>query len=360
LTGYQEIVDAEYELVNEALEEYLDSRIEEVSRLGDVHRKYYGHVKEYMMRGGKRLRPILVSTGYKAIKERNEVKNLYLAACSVEFLHNGSLLHDDLIDNDETRRGGPTFHALYRDWYKNKVKDIEKKAQHFGMTMAIIGGDSLLNIGAQTITAANLPSEVSTKCLHYYQTAYQGLVDGVLLEMHMVGSHNPSPETYLEMIRLKTAILFENSLLIGAAIAGATDSQMNALSEFGVRVGQAFQIQDDILGSFGDEEVTGKPTEGDIREGKRTMLVLEAFRRAEPDTRERLEELLGTPDMSSEEVQEVKDIFVDTGALEAAKARMNELLDSGQDALDSATPAFDKDYKNFFIELSEFLVQRRY
>jgi geranylgeranyl pyrophosphate synthase len=90
------------------------------------------------------------------------------------------------------------------------------------------------------------------------------------------------------------------------------------------------------------------------------MLVLEAFRRAEPDTRERLEELLGTPDMSSEEVQEVKDIFVDSGALEAAKARMNELLDSGQDALDTATPAFDEDYKNFFIELSEFLVQRRY
>lgn len=360
MTGYQEIVDTEYELVNEALEEYLDSRIEEVSRLGDVHRKYYGHVKEYMMRGGKRLRPILVSTGYKAIKERNEVENLYLAACSVEFLHNGSLLHDDLIDNDETRRGGPTFHALYRDWYKNKVKDIQKKAEHFGMTMAIIGGDSLLNIGSQTITAANLSPEVSTKCLHYYQTAYQGLVDGVLLEMHMVGSHNPSPERYLEMIRLKTAILFENSLLIGAAIAGASESQMKALSNFGVKVGQAFQIQDDILGSFGDEEVTGKPTDGDIREGKRTMLVLEAFRRANLDKRQRLENLLGTPDMSAEQVQEVKDIFVDTGALEAAENRMNELLDAGQEALDLAEPTFDENYKNFFIDMSEFLVHRSY
>ncbi|TFF67923.1 polyprenyl synthetase family protein [Candidatus Thorarchaeota archaeon] len=360
MSDYEAIMNEEVERVNEALADYFESRITEIGRLGPIHKQYYNVVKEYLMRGGKRLRPVLVVGGYKAVNGSDAPKSLYLASCSVELLHNGSLLHDDLIDHDETRRGGKTIHAYYRDWFQEKTSSPRAKAEDFGMAMAILGGDSLLNMGAQVITSARLDPGTTVRCLQYYQSAYHDLADGVLLEMHLVQQPQTSAEVYLDMIRMKTAVLMEKSLLIGGAIADATTTQLGALSKFGVKVGQAFQVQDDILGSFGDEEVTGKPADGDIREGKKTLLVIESFNRADSTQSKSLKELLGKSGMSSEEVDTVRDLFRETGALPEAERMMEQLLEEGQSALDEADPAFDKKYHQFLLDLSEFLIHRKY
>ncbi len=354
-----EIWNDEVKKVNAALSGYLDWKIEQVSRLGEWHVQFYRNLKEYLMRGGKRLRPVLVAVGHKAVNPEIKTEHLYRAGCSIEALHNGSLLHDDLIDHDETRRGGKTFHATYRDMYKEKRKDKEK-AQDYGMTMAILGGDALLNMGSMFISDSNLPAEVAVECLKLYQDAYQDLADGVMLEMTMINQPDTTPEIYLEMIALKTAVLFDKSLSMGAIIARATESQLSSLSKFGVKVGQAFQIQDDILGSFGDESVTGKSTDGDIREGKKTMLVLKAYQLATDEQKDILDSLLGNSDMASEEVEKVREIFSETGALDATKKLMEQLLLDGQSALERAKPAFTPKYKEFLIGLSEFLTRRNY
>lgn len=359
MTDYMNILKEETRNAEQALEEFLGEKIEEVSRLGPWHKKYYENVREYMMRGGKRLRPILVAVGYKVIREDVENENLYRAACSVELLHNGSLLHDDLIDHDETRRGGKTFHATYRDLHLESGDNIDE-SNDFGMTMAILGGDSLINMGAEAITSAQLDPDVSVICQHYYQHSYQYLVDGVLLEMSMITDPDATPETYLQMVKMKTAVLFERSLMMGAVMARATKSQLAALEEFGVKAGQAFQVQDDILGSFGDETRTGKSTSGDIREGKKTYLVFETYERATPEQRKELDDLLGKGGMTDEEVQRVKNIFSESGALEACKERMQDLLKSGQRALDKADPPLTTRYKEFLIDISNFLAQRNY
>ncbi len=359
LTDYMNILKEETKNVEQALEEFLNEKIEDVSQLGSWHKKYYENIKEYMMRGGKRLRPILVTVGYKAIKEDVEIENLYRAACSVELLHNGSLLQDDLIDHDETRRGGKTFHAVYRDLYFKQSENMNE-SKDFGMTMAILGGDSLINMGAAAIISAQLDPDVSVICQHYYQHSYQYLIDGVLLEMNMITNPDATTETYLQMVKMKTAVLFERSLMMGAVMARATKSQLAALEEFGVKAGQAFQVQDDILGSFGDEAKTGKSTTGDIREGKKTYLVFEAFERATPEQRKELDELLGKEGMTDEDVQRVKDIFNKSGALKACKERMLDLLKSGQGALDKAEPPLTTRYKEFLIGISNFLAQRNY
>ena len=339
------------------LNAFLDSKIDQVTSYSSWHKQYYENVKEYIMRGGKRLRPVLIVLGYKAIKGEDVPDNLYTAACSVEILHNGSLLHDDLIDHDETRRGGKTFHARYRDLYFDRSGNKEA-SDDFGMTMAILGGDSLINLGAAAITAANLDPDVSAQCHHYYEFAFENLVDGVLLEMNMITDPDATPEMYLQMVRMKTAVLFDRSLMMGAAIARATESQVRALEEFGINVGKAFQVQDDILGSFGDEVKTGKSSSGDIREAKRTLLVFEAYTRASQEQRKDLDELLGKPGMSDEEVERVRDIFRETGALESCQKQMAELLKTGQEALDKAQPSLVSKYKEFLIGLSDFLIQR--
>jgi geranylgeranyl pyrophosphate synthase len=312
-----------------------------------------------MTRGGKRLRPVLVVIGYKAIKEDVDIDHLYRAACSVEILHNGSLLHDDLIDHDETRRGGKTFHATYRDIHLDKGGKQEG-AFDYGMTMAILGGDSLINLGAAAITAAKLDDDVSTLCHHYYEFSFQNLVDGVLLEMNMITDKEADTEMYLQMVRMKTAVLFDRSLMMGAAMARATEPQLLAFEEFGINVGKAFQVQDDILGSFGDEKKTGKSTSGDIREGKKTLLVFETYAKATPAQRKELDGLLGKDGMSDDEVDGVRAIFRKSGALKACQERMDQLLTTGQAALDKAEPPLNPKYKDFLIGMSNFLIQRDY
>ena len=359
MSDFKEIWNAELEKVNAALESYLDSKIQKISRLGERHIAFYENVKEYLMRGGKRLRPLLVAVGYKSIKPEVSIEHLYRAGCSIEILHNGSLLHDDLIDHDETRRGGKTFHATYRDLYMKMANNVEK-AQDYGMTMAILGGDALLNMGSMMISDSNLEPEVAVKCLGLYHYAYQDLADGVMLEMNMVHDKDTPPDAYLEMVALKTAVLFDKSLTMGAIIAGATESQLEALSVFGIKVGQAFQIQDDILGSFGDESVTGKSSDGDIREGKKTMLLIKAYQTANPEQKNVLDSLLGKDNMSEDEVDKVRQTFIDTGALDTTKELMQTLLVEGQTSLGNAKPELTPRYKKFLLELSEFLTERDY
>ncbi|MHA1957617.1 MAG: polyprenyl synthetase family protein, partial [Candidatus Thorarchaeota archaeon] len=359
MTNILDSLNDEIAKVVKTLNGFFDSKIEEVGSYSTWHKMYYENVKEYIMRGGKRLRPVLVVLGYKTIKSDDVPENLYTAACSVEILHNGSLLHDDLIDHDETRRGGKTFHATYRDYYLEKSGN-KTASDDYGMTMAILGGDSLINMGAAAITAANLEPEVSAKLHEYYEFAFRNLVDGVLLEMNMITDKSATPETYLRMVRMKTAVLFDRSLMMGAAIAKASDSQLKALEEFGINVGKAFQVQDDILGSFGDEVIIGKSASGDIREAKKTMLVFEVYERANHDQKKELDELLGKEGMTDEEVDRVRDMFRETGALEATQKRMSELLMSGQAALDKAEPPLIPKYKEFLIGLSDFLIQREY
>jgi geranylgeranyl diphosphate synthase type I len=240
---------------------------------------------------------------------------------------------------------------------KGETKEV---AFDYGMTMAILGGDSLINLGAEAITAANLDPDIGMQCQHYYQFAYSHLVDGVLLEMNMITDKNATSEMYLQMVRMKTAVLFDRSLMMGAAMARASESQLDALMEFGIKVGQAFQIQDDILGSFGDEEKTGKSTSGDIREGKKTMLVFETYKEATKEQRKEFDALLGKEGMSDDEVDKVRAIFQDSGALKACQELMEHFLTTGQAALDKAEPALNPKYKNFLIEMSNFLVQRDY
>ncbi|MFW9964579.1 MAG: polyprenyl synthetase family protein [Candidatus Sifarchaeia archaeon] len=359
MTDYLESLKEEIVTVTKTLDKFFSDKVEQVASLGTWHKQYYSNIREYIMRGGKRLRPVLVILGYKAIKGDTVPENLYTAALSVEILHNGSLLHDDLIDHDETRRGGKTFHATYRDLYFDRTKNENASFDH-GMTMAILGGDSLINLGASAITAANLDSDISSLCHHLYEFAFQHLVDGVLLEMNMINDETATSETYLKMVRMKTAVLFDRSLMMGAAAARATESQLKALEEFGIKVGQAFQVQDDILGSFGAEEKLGKSVSGDIREGKKTMLVFEAYARADDRQRKELDHLLGKPGITDQEIERVRELFRKTGALESTQNKMTQLLLAGQKALDRAEPPLNTKYKEFLIGLSDFLVQREF
>ncbi|MHA1136669.1 MAG: polyprenyl synthetase family protein [Candidatus Thorarchaeota archaeon] len=358
--SFSEVLKREIASVNKALEKFLDTKVERAKKLYPLHEEFYSNLKEYILRGGKRFRPIAVVIGCKVVGGDIDNDSLYTAASSIEILHNASLVHDDVIDHDATRRGGPTFHKRYHDQYKTIVSNDTEKATHFGMTCAILGGDSLINTGAMAITEANLDPDIGMQCLDYYHRGFEEIIEGVFLEMNMINDSDVTPEMYLKMIQLKTASLLEKSLLMGGAIGRASESQMKALSVYGIKIGQAFQIQDDILGTFGDVQVTGKSTDGDIKEGKKTMLMLGALKLASPEQKAILEKYSGNDKLTPDEVEKVRDVFRESGALEYARKMMTDLLTEGQGALDKAEPALVEKYKQYMLDLSNFLVKRNY
>jgi len=343
--------------VEEALERFLRKELAQARELSRFHEEYYANLKEYLLRGGKRLRPIALVMAYRGVGGSDEQASIDASIC-VELLHNSSLIHDDIIDRDELRRGGPTFHAKYRDWHR-AVK-ASGDSEHFGLSLGILGGDILFNLGFKALAYARFDEKLLVKALKLYVEAYQQLIDGVLLDTYLPLSEQVEEKEYLEMVRLKTAALFEKAILIGATLGGATDSQLKALSSYAVLSAQGFQIQDDIIGLFGEEEEIGKPVGSDIREGKMTLLVIKALELADETNRNRLRKLLGKADLTREEVEEARNIVESTGALSYARQLAQDLVKLAKEKLREAEPSLTKHSMAFFEELADFFIERTF
>lgn len=279
----------------------------------------------YFKAGGKRLRPavLLFCCGAVGGEESKAVS----AAAAVEIFHTWTLVHDDIIDRDPTRRGAPTVHRLFAD-KPSTLKHFGEggEARHYGLSVAVLAGDvqhgwgiSLMTeltrkYGIDPLVTLTLINELDTRVLCT-------LVDG---EMHdVLYSQIPmsrlSTDEVENMLWKKTGALFEFCAAAGAAIGLNTpDLQhplVRALADFCGTCGSAFQLQDDILGITGNEKSLGKPVGSDIREGKRTTILLHAWRSASDSQRRMLADVIGNPDAAPEQVQEVTDLFVRLGSI---------------------------------------------
>ncbi|MFX1492762.1 MAG: polyprenyl synthetase family protein, partial [Promethearchaeota archaeon] len=226
------------------------------------------------MSGGKRIRPLLTIATYNAFNKEKDEKIL-TPSIGIEFLHNASLVHDDIIDKDNFRRGNPAFHYRFQNYHK-KYSLQKMDAIDYGNSIGIIGGDTTFFLGLEPYFYNEFKEEQNLKAISLYEQAFIEIANGVLIEMDMVNREDISISDYISMISLKTSALIEKSLLIGANYANINETNIKLLSNYGINLGIVFQMIDDILGTFGDEKVTGKPTDGDIREGKKTCLLIEA------------------------------------------------------------------------------------
>ena len=355
--SFRDLWNSHMKKVNHALVSFLDEKINEAENVSPVNSRFYEDIKDFILRGGKRLRPMGLIFAYEGVGAKYK-GDIYRASLCVELLHNSTLVHDDIIDHDELRRGGPTFHVLYRDRFREMFG--EGDAEDFGVAMGILGGDLVWNLGLEAVLTSGFPSEQCVEAARLFQKAFRDVVDGVLYESFLARKGDVSEDEYMLMIKLKTACLFEKSLLIGAVLGGGTREQMRVLSDYAIKVGQAFQIQDDILGSFGKEEVTGKPADSDIKEGKKTILVVKTFEFVDRNERERMLNILGKGDASPEEVDFVRDLFVKSGALDYAKKKALNLKDEAKKLLKQADPSLSTNAEKFFSDLADFVVSRIY
>jgi geranylgeranyl diphosphate synthase type I len=251
-------------------------------------------------------------------------------------------VHDDVMDDSDTRRGAPAVHrrftALHRDhgWAGD--------SDRFGLAGAVLAGDLCLVWSDELFTASGLDWQAVRRGRGVFDRMRTELMGGQYLDMleQVLATRRPGGalERARRVIRYKSAkYTVEHPLLLGGRLAGADDDLLTAYSAFGLPLGEAFQLRDDVLGVFGDPSETGKPAGDDLREGKRTVLVAKALEHASPAQAELVARLLGDPCLDVAGVAALREIIVDTGALAAVERLVEELVDRSLTAL--ATAAVD-------------------
>ena len=260
----------------------------------------YEPIEYTLASGGKRLRPRLVLLAAEMFGGKEE--KVLPAALAIEVFHNFTLLHDDVMDKADIRRGRPTVHVRWND------------------NTAILSGDQMV-IEAYTLLS-RVPADRLSETLRLFNKMATEICEGQQYDMEFEGREQVSIEEYMQMIRLKTSVLLATALQIGAYIAGANAVQQQALYEYGINIGLAFQIQDDILDVYGNPKTFGKAIGGDICCNKKTYMLLTALQRADDETRAELEQWLQTQDKSDEKIQAVTDIYTRTGAREVCETVM--------------------------------------
>ncbi len=267
----------------------------------------YEPIKYVLSMGGKRIRPVLMLLAYNLFKDDPE--NILMPACALETYHNYTLLHDDLMDNADLRRGHQTVH---RRWDANT---------------AILSGDSMLVLAYQRMAQCSADKMQQVLTL-FTETALE-IGEGQQYDMDFEHRNDVREEEYIEMIRLKTSVLLACATKIGAILAGASAQDADNIYRFGEQMGLAFQLQDDFLDVYGDTKVFGKAIGGDIVSNKKTYMLINAFNRADAAQRAELERWIEAKDFDAKEkiaavTRIYNEIGIDRLAMEKIKFYFNE------------------------------------
>ncbi|MFH9424675.1 polyprenyl synthetase family protein [Streptomyces sp. NPDC017529] len=282
--------------------------------------------------GGKRIRPLLSVTGWHAAGGQGDPAPAFRLAASIELAHACALIHDDIMDAADSRRGRPTVHRLL-----TKHHHLPSLAEWFGISGAILVGDLALVWSDELLHTTPMPDARRVAVLRCVDMARSELIAGQHLDLLTTSDLDVSIETTLTVVRYKTAkYTVERPLQVGAALAGAGRQVMDACSAYGVPLGEAFQLRDDVLGVFGDPGVMGKSHLEDLREGKCTSLIAHALRAATPAQAVRLRTLIGDPQLGEREAAEIRDILTSTGARAAVERMIEERYRQALDALSAA------------------------
>lgn len=308
---------------------------------------------EFIMAGGKRLRPAFTYFGYKAVGDQDD-EAILKAAVPMELVHAGALVHDDVMDNSDVRRGKPTVHKVFeKNWGSAAT----------GTATAIVAGDQILALADRAFSEYPHFDDRFQEARKVFDQMSVEINYGQYLDVigNLMGLVDE--DWVMKVMRYKTAgYTIEKPLLTGAILAGANSQQRETLSGYGIPLGIAFQIRDDILGMFGNEAEVKKPVDSDLKEGKKTLLVVHAVSELEKQHREeergRFFKILGNQGLTKEDYEWVQGLMTKTGALEYCENQVAVLTEQAKQSL--ATRDFEPQAKKYLMGIADYLVARRY
>ncbi len=295
------------------LEKIIAKNFEEISFDNDPV-NLYRPINYILSIGGKRVRPILTLMATDLFD--GDINKAVKAAMAIEIFHNFSLLHDDLMDKSDTRRGNPTVH---KKWNNN---------------IAILSGDAMLIESYKYI--AQVPDSLLPEILNVFSNMAMDVCKGQQLDMDYENQENVSEAQYLEMIRLKTAVLIASALKIGAIMSGAKASDADLLYNYGINIGLAFQLKDDILDVYGNQDTFGKKIGEDIINNKKTFLLLKALETSNPEQRKELEKWIAKTEFDEvEKFEAVKKIYEELDIKTISESMVEKYYQSALECLSS-------------------------
>jgi len=318
--------------IDKELEIFFDNKIKSID--AEFNKKIVSGLREFVMRGGKRLRPILVVVGYTGFAQEN--LEIIRASISMELLQGFFLIHDDIMDKDDMRRGGKTFHKI------------------FGEDIGIIGGDLLYGFANEVL--ADYENKNVRIALKKMNELVEKTCYGQALDLHL----NETPfekvaeEDVLNVYKYKTAFYtIQGPLEIGTLLAG---KNLEDFSRFSIPLGWAFQIKDDIIGLFGDIKKTGKPIKSDVEEGKRTLLMLKTYNKADDSEKKFVLLVLGKK-ISDADFEKLKTLVKKYG-LQECQALIKKYVSDAKKEIQKI--GFNKEAKSFLLDMCDFIEKRDY
>lgn len=340
------------------LAEFFDQKINIASSVDPEAKKLVEHIKDLTLRGGKRIRAALLYYSYVAHggKELDRAMN---AAMAMEISETFLLIHDDVIDNDEMRRGGKTLHTIYENVCKDDYKNKHLDPKQFGHACAIMAGDAAYAFANDLIATAGFGANNTVRAITELSRIIEREVYGEILDVLIEIKNNPTREDVFKVQQLKTApYTFDSPVKLGAILADAKRQQIKALESYTIPLGIAFQIQDDILGIFGSQDKTGKPILSDLKEGKITLLIIDTLETASAEQRALIAKNLGNKDITLDNLKAVKKVIVETGALKKSQAVARSLAQSGYEALQKLK--LKSDGADFMLGIIDYIVNREF
>ena len=317
-----------------ALDEFLDSQAERLAPLGSDAVRLLAEAR-VSVSGGKRFRAAFCYWGHRAVATEVPDETALVRACAaLELLHASALVHDDLMDASDTRRGRPATHRQFGADHRSA--GWRGDPEQYGAAAAILLGDLLLTWSDELLRRCGLPLEQVAPALEVFDLCRSEVIGGQFLDVSVQARARADVDTAMTVLRYKSAkYSIERPLHIGAALAGASPAAVAGLSAFGLPLGEAFQLRDDLLGVFGDPATTGKPAGDDLIEGKRTVLVALALDAAAPADAALLDRALGTP-LDPDQVERLRIIIDASGAHAQVEAVIGDLVSHALAALDRA------------------------
>jgi geranylgeranyl diphosphate synthase type I len=324
--------------VDKALTAFLSRQRDRLAGIDDALLPVADAVEAFVLGGGKRLRPAFAYWGYRAAGGIDS-DGVVAGSAALELVQASALIHDDVMDASDTRRGDPAMHRRFASLHR--TSGWRGDPAGFGTAAAILLGDLCLVWSDEMLHSSGLDPATLARARRAFDDMRTEVTVGQYLDMHTQVTGDTSVQRASLVARFKSAkYTVERPLLLGAAFADAPAEVFRAYSAFGLPLGEAFQLRDDVLGVFGDPAVTGKPAGDDLRAGKRTYLVAAAVdaadRAADKATARELRNGLGDPTLDDAGIRRLRDVITATGALRRTEDRIIELTHSALAVLDTA------------------------
>ncbi|MBM4401726.1 MAG: polyprenyl synthetase family protein [Candidatus Cloacimonetes bacterium] len=338
---------------NPIISNFFDQKIKEAAKISPITEQMMQRYKNFMS-GGKRLRGALIKLGYECFGGQDE-RAILETSIAIEIIHSFLLMHDDIMDHDDLRRGQPTIHRQFQRVHEENYQKGDPA--HYGTCLAIDLGDAGSFLAHEVLCNSSFPSKIKVRAIDLLNKILLNTAYGQALDVAYENFANITQADVMRVHTHKTAYYtVTGPLSLGATLAGAGERQIEKIRPYGQPVGIAFQIRDDILGLYSDEKTLGKPIDSDIRENKNTLLIVKAFDWANKRDLEFLRSHYGRSGLSREEIEKIRKIIKRTGSLEYSNKTGWELVEEGKSFIPRITPAISS--RELLASFADFMMER--